>query len=635
MPGISFRYNISNTSTKINDDHHHLTLQALNSTIYNHHYKRKILLKDQPYLLACTKYSEYPIKTFEDMGTDYWICIEGKIYGKEDSVIKNELVDLLNPIFSCSNNSTLAREKDKLLNWLLKTDGEFVICVLNKKTRDFIILNDVLGRLPLYYYYSDDLGLLISRELQFIAYLTENEATDDKFDRMAIAQYLLFGYPLHNRTLLRNVHRVQPASLIRIHNNKNMQGEKQYKIDILYCFNFDDKKYRNKDIKKNAAELISLFSEACKNRAYLNIKDKKKNIISLSGGLDSRCVTAAFNNNKIPCSAVTYTAPGWTPVLGNDSEGEIAKQLANMFGIEWEKYGLIEPKSKDLLNLLTIKQGATYLGYSFILPFLEELKERHDGLDVTFFTGEGRETVLPNYVNKKTRRFRDSNDLISHIINRRGSFSIGDIADITQIKESEIIGELKDIVSSYPEKDLNRKYVHFVIYENAFKGIFEVEDKDRYYFWSVSPFYSVPFFDYVMKCERTALYREFFLLLSPSAAAVDKADYGAPVTSYKYRIILFILTLTYRYPLIKKIIRRITNKRKNNYYDSNSKVIKCLQDQIRNCKFVCGYLSCSKLQSVLDNSVNYNRRGIDLLFTITSLIEKTYCNKSALSKYYG
>jgi asparagine synthase (glutamine-hydrolysing) len=221
MPGISFRYDVSATSTKENDDRQNLTLQALSSAIYNHHCKQEILLKDHPYLLACTKYAEYPVQTFELRGTDFWVCIEGKIYGKELSVIKNELVELLSHIFSRSNNSTLAKERDKLLDWLLKTDGEFVVCALNKKTRDFIILNDVLGRLPLYYYYSDDLGLLISRELQFIANHIENKATDDKFDKMAIAQYLLFGYPLHNRTLARNVYRVQPASLIRMHNNNN------------------------------------------------------------------------------------------------------------------------------------------------------------------------------------------------------------------------------------------------------------------------------------------------------------------------------------------------------------------------------------------------------------------------------
>lgn len=631
MPGISLRFVSDIKTTKIKNDQ---VLKALNSTVYNHNYKQEVLLEDQHYLLASSRYPEYPMKIFED--GNFWVCIEGKIYGKEDSVIKNELEGLLKCVFTNINTSnvTMANgNNDKLVNWLLKTDGEFIIYALNRKTKDFAIINDVLGRLPFYYHYNANLGLIISRELQFVAFLMEG-SNGSKFDRMAIAQYLLLGYPLGKRTLLTDVFRVQPASLIRTRNNSKPK-EKQFKIDTLYSFNFDNKRYTDQDIKKNAVELVSLFSEACKNRANSNTKDKKKkNIISLSGGLDSRCVTAAFNNKKIPCSAVTYIAPGWTPILGNDSEVEVAKQLANMFGIEWENYGLFEPKSKDLLNLLTIKQGVTYLGYSFILPFLEELKERYDGLDVTFFTGEGRETVLPHYIQKtESRKFRNLDDLIKYIINTKGNFSLGDIAAITQIKESEIVDELKDIMSSYPEKSLNQKYVHFTIYENAFKGIFEIEDKDRYYFWSTSPFYSIPFFGYAMNCKRKALYREFLLQLSPPAAGIDKADYGAAITSYKYRIITIILILTSRYPHLKKIIRKISNS-KNSNYDSNLKVLKCLQDQIRNCKLICGYLSCSKIQNILNNSTDYKPRGLNFLFTITSLIERTYCSQS-ISKYYG
>ena len=89
-------------------------------------------------------------------------------------------------------------------------------------------MNDILGRLPLYYHYSIKLGLIISRELQFISFLT-GEANGGKFDRMAIAQYLLFGYPLGERILQADIFRVKPASLIRIHNN-NKSKEKQFKM---------------------------------------------------------------------------------------------------------------------------------------------------------------------------------------------------------------------------------------------------------------------------------------------------------------------------------------------------------------------------------------------------------------------
>ena len=56
--------------------------KALTSIMHNEFYKREILLNDDPYLLGCTKYPEYPVKIFEN--SEFWVCFEGKIYGKSD-----------------------------------------------------------------------------------------------------------------------------------------------------------------------------------------------------------------------------------------------------------------------------------------------------------------------------------------------------------------------------------------------------------------------------------------------------------------------------------------------------------------------------------------------------------------------
>jgi asparagine synthase (glutamine-hydrolysing) len=634
LPGITLWYDGSRSSSNIKYEYDRF-LEALESSFHNENYKQEILLKEQHYLLASSRYSDYPIKIFEDI-SDFWICIEGRIYCKDDSIIKDELENLLNYVFTTySFNATNDKSSppkpqennEKLVNWLLKTDGEFILYALNKKTKDFAIMNDALGRLPFYYHNNVHLGLIISRELQFTSQFIQS-ANDGKFDRMAIAQYLLFGYPLGKRTLLANVSRVQPGSLLRICDNN-----KQFNIDSLHSFNFDSRKNADHGIKKDAATLISLFSEACKCRANVN-DTKKKNIISLSGGLDSRCVILAFKNNNIPFSAVTRVAPGWTPVLGRKSEIQVVKQLANMLGIDWESYDFVEPKAKDLLSLLRIKQGSTYLGYGSVVPFLEQLKVMNHGFDVTFFTGAGRETVIPDYTYSK--KYKNLNQLVSHIIKRRGNFPLHDIAALTRINEHELIEEIKNTLSTYPEKNLNRKYFHFLTYETAFKGIFEIEDKDRYYFWSVSPFYSILFFDYAVSCHSTtkpnqALYREILFQLSPLAASIDKADYGAAIGSFKYKFMFFILTFTYKHHFIKKMLSKIVNKKR--YYKGDSKVVKCFQDQIQNCRNIDTYLSLTELTRIINNSGEYSRRAIDFLFTITSLIENTY-GEDSISKFY-
>jgi asparagine synthase (glutamine-hydrolysing) len=281
MPGLSLIYsNQKERSAKMDYEH---ILNCLRSAIYDESYRESILLSKESYLLSYTGYTDYPIEIFED--NDYWTCIEGRIYISNESVRRAYLTNIYESLF----NSHLPEHKNKIVNWLLKTDGDFIVSVLKKSTNDLIILNDVLGRLPLYYY-ENQMSTIISREIQFISKLIGNQ--NNKFDKMAIAEYLLLGYVLGKRTLLNNVCRLDPGTIIKIDKN-NM------KVDKIYYFNFENKKYLGDDVNKSAKRLVSLFSEACKNRANEN----HKNVISLSGGFDSRSVIACFYKNKIPCIA--------------------------------------------------------------------------------------------------------------------------------------------------------------------------------------------------------------------------------------------------------------------------------------------------------------------------------------------
>ena len=225
------------------------------------------------------------------------------------------------------------------------------------------------------------------------------------------------------------------------------------------------------NIEKNANDLVSLFSDACKNRA----DSGNKNIISLSGGFDSRSVAACFHINKIPFSAVTFVEPN----KNHSSDAEIAKQLAYVFDFDLKTYHLTPPQGKDLLTLIRIKNGLNFLRMSFILSFFDKIKEIH-GSTINYFTGDGGDKLLPDI--RPPKKLKDLEDLVSYIISRNSIFSIRDVAAVTKIPETEIIDELRHHVSSYPENEVNQKYVHFLIYERAFKWLFEGEDRNRFYF---------------------------------------------------------------------------------------------------------------------------------------------------------
>jgi asparagine synthase (glutamine-hydrolysing) len=638
MPGISILKGTFPREENSETGDETILSAALSSVMHDDRYEQKILLKKDSFLVAYTKYPEYPITVHED--DQFWVCIEGKIYGQDDLKIKREINDLL---FEVSFSDGLSNKSNKVADkWLSTTDGEFIIYALNKRNNEFMLINDVLGRLPIYYY-NDDKTLIISRELPLITYLIwrSDDNYDIKngylFDRMAIAQYLLFGYTLDKRTLITGISRMQPGALVTIKNGKydtydtDVRRQTHFNIENLYSFNFEEKKHNADSLKENADKLVSLFSEACKIRADVN----SKNIISLSGGFDSRIIAACFYKNRIPCRCITYLEPGWKPLLGNKSESEIAEKVSNVFGLDWKDYGPIRARAKDFQILLRIKMGSIHLGYSFMMPLLERL-EKESAIESNFITGYGGGRVLVNLLPPKENK--DMNELVYGLIHRESFLSLSDVSNLVQISEEEIVDELKNVLLLYPEKELDQKYVHFIIYGGSFKAIFEVEDRDRLYFWSTSPFYSIPLFKYVMNCSdgnksSSALHREILRTLSPAAAAIDKSDYGCSIMSYKFKVIIpFLKSIIFRYPILKRTAAWVVKNRDRDTLDS--KMVMCLKDQMKNCEHLSAYFSSVKLNDMAKNPARYGLHAVYHLFTIFSLIEKNYGRNSTIESYY-
>lgn len=621
MPGISLKYDLTKNPINQNGTPQEKFLDASESLLHNDYYKKELLL-EKPCLIVCTRYAEYPVKIIEN--EKFWACVEGKIYSKRESEVERELSDLLEIIFS--SDLSIDKYKKEFADWLLDTDGDFVVYGLDKKTDNFFIMNDLLGRLPLYYQVNDKSELILSREIQLLSYLNHTgEENANKFDMMGIAQFLLFSHTLGNRTLLRNVSKMGPASILTVCNK-----DSQIKTHELYVFNFEYKKYSNEGIKKNAQELVKLFLEACKNRADLD----SKNVLSLSGGLDSRAIAAGLHENKISYSAVSSPEPNWTPVVGNSSESEIAEKLAHELKAEWENYQTMVPTAQNLLTLLRTKNGLVYLAHSFLPRFLEVLKTKYGLSPVNFFTGHGGDVSFTNLLFK----VQDVERCVRGIIHVKGRFPLNIITDVTKISKPELMQEIRNILRSYPERNPSFKLVHFLFFENNVKFSFEIEDVNRLYFWSVAPFYSVPFFKYIFNCsdkskEKLALYREFFIALSPAIAEIKISNWGCSISSKKFKILQYVLFLSFKYPKLRRFIKKIYDKRAYSY-ETDSKIIQCIRTQLQDCKEITNVLSEDKVQQILNQSSQFSHEAIDNLFTVTSLIEGSMRKSSTIGKYY-
>ncbi len=261
----------------------------LDSLNYLDDFRSQIRIEENNLFLGWNNYEGYPIT--EISNKNYLIFLEGKVYNKTISKITKE-VEKISEVIESKNNGLL-------IDWLKETDGDFILYLYSKFNKNFYIINDIFGRIPIYY--SNSKGrIIISRHLKFISSLLSGY----KFDRIALVQYLLMGFILGRKTLIENINQIEPASLFSAVNGK-------LNITKLYNFNFENKIHREKSFKENIENISFLYSQS----VIYRFKDSEKNILSLSGGLDSRAVAACLFHNGIE-----YTAVGMRYVSGHEAE---------------------------------------------------------------------------------------------------------------------------------------------------------------------------------------------------------------------------------------------------------------------------------------------------------------------------
>jgi asparagine synthase (glutamine-hydrolysing) len=600
MPGVSLALRLANPLT---DERRSAILRSLDSVLHTGHYAKRVLVETNSYLIASTQYEEYPLRVYE--AGDFYIVVEGRVQGKAPQALRAELEELAERVFASTDSA-----ERPIRDWLLDKAGDFVIVFVHRKTNRICLFNDLLGRLPLYYSRVND-EIVFSRELRFIAGLNPGR----RFDKMAIAQYLLWGYPLGSRTLFEDAQRLGPGTTVEIQSDPS-----RFHVGTPYYFNFEEKRHNKRTVHDNAEMLESLFSQAC----LECIEPDRKTLLGLSGGLDSRSVGACLTKNNVSFSTVTFDID---KVFALDAK--LAEQLARVFRADWRMFQLDSPKGKDFARLLRMKGGLNYLGMSFILPFFDRVKAIY-GSDITYLTGDGGDKVLPDLRPEKSLRTID--ELVAYAVANTGGFSLKKTACLTRLRQDDIVEEIRRHVETYPERSLEQKYIHFLIYERGFKWLFEGEDRNRCYFWSATPFYSLEFFKHAMDCpdEQKAnydLYRHFLLCLSPAAAQVDNSHWSRPLASKSYLMKILWTSFVHQVlsPQMRKKIRSTIAP-----YRPSASFLQCFQEQVSSCRALDDYLCRDALKTVPRHCTKTEMAN---LMTITSCIEDVECGRSTLEQY--
>ena len=450
--------------------------------------------------LGYCSYPEYPLQVVEN--ENYMAILEGRVY-RSDKPTRNDLFDLREYLFEPVNH-------ERISDWVASADGEFLLAFVDKESGEVAILNDWRAALPTYY--STDGGLVVSREIKTLRKYLAKVGGPKTLDRLGIAQFVLFKYTLGDRTIYDGIKRLPPGSLLRA----NQDG---VTIESTHDLDFGRKHRSTKSVETNAEELATLFAESCHRRTVSS--DKGHNLVSLSGGLDSRAVAGAFARNNDPFTAVTHT-------LTTADDVRIAKEIAGGLDAQWERYE-IQDSGAARSKILSMKQGMLPLAAAAGLNYYRELPNRHNRASV-LFNGDGGDKALPDF----SSSWKMHDGLVHNIIETQTLADLDLVADIVQIPPKQIVDSIRSRVESYPESDDQAKREHYLIRERGINWLADAADTRRYHLWSAAPFYGKKFFEEAMACpteqkSSQRLQGAFLKSISPVLFSIQDENTGAVV----------------------------------------------------------------------------------------------------------
>jgi asparagine synthase (glutamine-hydrolysing) len=363
----------------------------------------------------------------------------------------------------------------------------------------------------------------MSREVKFIMPFL----VDLDVDKTALADYLLFGYSLGDRTLWKDIRRLPPATMILTNVEK-----KGLVMKKTLSWNLDPRSCENKNsnsLHEKTSRLVDLFTGSLKGIAD-RFSEEYTHIVSLSGGLDSRATLAGLRQIGIRPIACSYPS----------REIRIAKETARALKVNHHTISSsYEISDEDYVELT---DGLLDIGLRPLFLYIYGIREKA-GNKAILYTGDGGDkTLSPLHFRSSISNLRE---LVSYIIEVDHIFDPDEVSSMLNINESDLRAHLENHVMSYPEDTMEGKFLHFKVFERGFKWLFVGEDRNRFILWSTTPFYSIRFFTSSTKesqsiKEHYVLYKDFLLNLNPVLVRIPYYNRLIPLSTPNWLLKLYL-----------------------------------------------------------------------------------------------
>ena len=244
---------------------------------------------------------------------NYIIALDGDFYNDADLMLslKRQNLSKLEIVYHL-----FQKEGKNFANWL---NGEFNIIVYNSLTKELVVANDRFARKPFFFNRSKD-QIILSSEKKGILSLSD---TINSIDPIGVLQVFALGHNIDGKTFIEKILKVKPGTFLTFMRDK--VNEESY---FIWNFNTD-----YSIIKRE--QLVDEIYKKFLNSVELRLKDKKRILLWLSGGFDSRSIACAI---KIE----------WRKGIEVETYGErdseelnIAQKVCNQLGYTLKKKTLI------------------------------------------------------------------------------------------------------------------------------------------------------------------------------------------------------------------------------------------------------------------------------------------------------
>ena len=273
----------------------------------------------------------------------YSIIFNGEIFNYKE--IKRKLIERKYKFYS---NSDTEVALNAFIEWGEECfnlfNGDWIICILDKLQRTFLIAKDGLGTKPIYFYEDKNIIALCS-ELKGITAIESLEFDENK---IGLSPLTLYG---QNNTQFKNITQIEPGFIWKFNLN-NFQIEKKLWFNPLQHLVEIHPSY-----EKNKQDLFTRLFDAVKLRLDADLKIG----LSLSGGLDSSILFSILNeidyNDKFEKDiSLNPTILDYDGNLSLDEAIKLCDLYEREYKVEHSKFEINTENLSSLLSQLEITE---------------------------------------------------------------------------------------------------------------------------------------------------------------------------------------------------------------------------------------------------------------------------------------